>query len=255
MQDLKGLVVENIPITKEIYKLQVSVPEEILPEIVPGSFAMVKVEAKGVFLRRPFSFADVDLKTGLVTFYIKTVGQGTRALRELPPGQEIRMLLPLGRGFTVMPGKSLLVAGGIGIAPLKFLAKEITKNGGEVRIIYGVKNTEMFIPEIVNAFEDVEVYAEVSGLGKRGLVLDGLKSTDLSTYNQIYLCGPEAMLKAAKPVLQNYSGLIEVSLESFMACGFGACLGCAVKVFSNNEFVYKKVCKDGPVFNFKEVVL
>ncbi|GAV25040.1 dihydroorotate dehydrogenase electron transfer subunit [Carboxydothermus islandicus] len=255
MQDLKGLVVENIPLTKEIYKLQISVPEEILPEIIPGSFAMLKIEAKGVFLRRPFSFADVDLKTGLVTFYIKLVGKGTGALREIHPGQEISMLLPLGRGFTVMPGKSLLVAGGIGIAPLNFLAREIIKKGGEISIIYGVKNEAMFIPEITKNFKNIEVYSEIPGPGKKGLVLDGLKAKDINSYDQIYLCGPNVMLQAAKPYLQNFSGLVEVSLESYMACGFGACLGCVVKVFSNNEIEYKKVCKDGPVFNFKEVVL
>ncbi|GAV23740.1 dihydroorotate dehydrogenase electron transfer subunit [Carboxydothermus pertinax] len=256
MQDLKGVVVDKQFITEEIFKLKVYLSEKILAFIDPGSFAMLKVEAKGVYLRRPFSFADLDIKTGMVTFYVKVVGRGTKALGEINPGQEISMLLPLGRGFTRRPGKSLLIAGGIGVAPLNFLAKRIIEDGGKVSFLYGVRNARQFIAEIYSKFKkEMEVYCEEPGLGNRGSVRDGLLTKEIMAYDQIYLCGPMGMLKAVKPILKDFPGLIEVSLESYMACGFGACLGCAVQLKNKDGIIYKKVCQDGPVFNFKDVVL
>lgn len=254
MRDLKAIVVDNQLISEEILKLKVYLPETL--ELQPGNFAMLKIAVKDVFLRRPFSFADYNPNTGKVTFYIKIAGKGSKALLQLNPGQEISMLLPLGRSFTLRPGKSLLVAGGIGIAPLNFLARRLREEGGDIKIIYGIKNNHQLINEVLSEFPDkVEVYNEAGGLGIHGLITAGLLKEEFSDYDQIYVCGPTGMLKAIKPIIEEFSGPIEVSLESYMACGFGACQGCVVKIRNNDEIIYKKVCQDGPVFSFKDVVL
>lgn len=222
---------------------------------IPGQFVMVRPHAGlDPLLRRPFSIHDVE--NGIVSILYKVVGKGTRILSSLKKGDCLDLLGPLGRGFHVSQreGRAIVIAGGIGIAPLFFLTRRITHNHSDARLIvyYGAKCA----PELVlrEVFEgpgfELHLTTEDGSVGRKGLVTDLLKQ-DLPRlpHVPVYACGPQPMLRALARLPFGKDRIVEFSLESNMACGLGACLGCALKTGQG----YAHVCKDGPVFSLEQL--
>lgn len=223
--------------------------EKIAQKASPGQFAMIYPPGENrLMLARPFSIAGANYKKGQLAFIFEVVGAGTRLLAGLETGDEICLVGPLGRGFPPLRPSSLLVAGGIGIAPLLFLvaSSELPR-----KLIYGtscaVKMLDI-ISEVESPGLSLLEVTEKGDRGEQGSAVD-LMVRELKKSQAVYSCGPRAML-AEVARLAHLAGVPAwISLEEKMACGIGACLGCAVKTVEG----YGRVCSDGPVFPAGEV--
>lgn len=207
-----------------------------------GQFYMLRT-ANGYdpFLGRPISLCLADERAGTVSFFIQTVGRGTEALCALLPGQAVDAQGPYGNGFPLEPGRAALVGGGAGVAPLLQLAKSLRESDANriIDVFLGFRET----PLLTDAFER---YTDALIVDVGGFVTD---KVDFSLEGTYYACGPAPMLRAAAKRAAEAGANLFVSLEKRMACGAGACLGCTCQTVSGA----KRVCKDGPVFDFREV--
>ena len=240
----------------DIYRFTLEAPD-IATASRPGQFVMVRT-AKGMdpLLRRPFSVHQVAAG-GLVQILFKVVGKGTQALAGLQTGQHLDLLGPLGRGFALSAGRRhYLLGGGIGIAPLLFLAGQLQAENepAAVKVLLGARTRD----EVTFLVEDfsglgLEVLAatEDGSLGRQGLVTDLLNLVQNAEPPMVYACGPYPMLRAVVGISRERGWRCQVSLETIMACGIRACLGCAVLRADMHGYVH--VCKDGPVFEADEV--
>ncbi|MBN2830435.1 MAG: dihydroorotate dehydrogenase electron transfer subunit [Candidatus Cloacimonetes bacterium] len=197
-------------------------------------------------LKKPISIYDVDGSE--IAFMIKKVGKGTEYLSKLKVGDSIDVLGPLGNPFPLVSGKSvLMVSGGVGYPPLVYLKKKL--EDCEVISIHGGRSyDDIFLCDYP--------FTEDGSYGRKGLVTAHLeKIIKKHKIEVIYTCGPDSMMKAIGRKALELNIDCYLSLEEYMACGIGACYGCAVKVKADNEqgYIYKRVCKDGPVFEVKEL--
>jgi dihydroorotate dehydrogenase electron transfer subunit len=224
---------------------------------VPGQFAMLKVAAGDEpLLRRPISIHSVSGKT--VEFLYDVVGKGTEILSGARVGESIDIIGPLGAGFSLVPGPAIVVAGGIGVAPLFFLAQKLVKMKKTVTVLIGGRTkTHVLCAKDFKALGCVVKIATDDGSGgHHGRVTELLEvvlskpSAMSHEPRAIYACGPHPMLKALAQVAQRKGVSAQVSLETHMACGIGACLGCVVNTVSG----FKRVCKEGPVFGAREII-
>ncbi len=199
-------------------------------------------------LRKPISIYNIENDT--IGFMIKKIGYGTKYLSQLKVGDFIDFLGPLGNSFNIpMNQKVMLISGGIGYAPLFYLSKELKNKHNSVIWIHGGRSEkDIFDSNIMN-------YTNDGSYGKKGFVTSNLeKILEVEKIEKVFTCGPQIMMKEISKITQKKEINTEVSLESYMACGIGVCKGCSVLIKKNNENVYKTVCKDGPIFNSKEVV-
>lgn len=223
----------------------------------PGQFVEIKtVDADDPLLRRPLGVHSVA--GGAFDVLCEIVGKGTEFLSKKEPGEFLDVIGPLGNGFDCnLPSNnrhlSILVAGGMGVAPLFFLAEKIKK--AKILVLIGAKTKNHILCEgdFKKLGLKVKVATDDGSRGFRGKVTDLLKR-DLATGNcqpaAIYACGPEPMLRAVAKLSGEHGIPAQVSLESHMSCGFGACLGCVV----NTKDGYKRVCKEGPVFRADDII-
>jgi dihydroorotate dehydrogenase electron transfer subunit len=226
---------------------------EMAAEAKPGQFVMIQVRSGlDPLLRRPFSICGVRGDDLYLILY-RVVGKGTVILSGAEEGDRLNVLGPLGRGFDLTRDdrKACLVAGGIGVAPLLFLAQAL---GPEEMVFLAGYRTAA---EIVSLTEfglsgaPLTLSTEDGTAGLRGLVTDLLQAhwgDGTSRMAKVFTCGPLPMLKRVAAMALEHKAECQVSLESFMACGIGACLGCAVNAERRAERAYFHVCKDGPVF-------
>jgi dihydroorotate dehydrogenase electron transfer subunit len=249
-------IVRTEQLTVDIYRLTVKAPD-IAQAAMPGQFVMIKVgDGLDPLLRRPFSVHQVDTN-GMVQVLFKVLGKGTRLLAGLLPGQNMDLLGPVGRGFSIAEhNRHCLVGGGMGIAPLLFLAKEMLKkcNPADITVLLGAGNSseiEAVKSDLESMGLPVKVSTEDGSLGHHGLVTELTEQLNRDERLTVYTCGPYPMLKAVVRQCRNNNWQCQVSLETFMACGLAACLGCAVHKPDMNGYVH--VCKDGPVFDAEEV--
>ncbi|PZX15340.1 dihydroorotate dehydrogenase electron transfer subunit [Breznakibacter xylanolyticus] len=224
-----------------------------LPDIRPGQFVQVKVEDRpNVFLRRPISVHDADKNQGILRLLVQEVGEGTRWMGQLEPGQKLNLVYPLGNSFP-MPktDRVLLVGGGCGIAPLLFLGKELRKHGIKPRFLMGARSAAHLIDmSEYRELGDVYVTTEDGSEGTKGFVIHHpVMKTDKPDFDVIYTCGPEPMMKVLAKYAANHHLDCHVSLENSMACGIGACLCCVTATQQGN----KCTCIDGPVFDSKDL--
>jgi dihydroorotate dehydrogenase electron transfer subunit len=222
----------------------------------PGQFVMLGPllsDCADPFLNRPFSIHRLSGPDRL-ELLIAVVGRGTRILSAVRPGERIGLLGPLGRGFTLPdPARPiLLAAGGLGVAPLFFLAEELCARGARPRLLYGAGSVDLLVPTDGLQAQGVSVglATDDGSAGFCGFV-SGLMERELGE-SDAYLaaCGPMEMLKAVAALAASRGLELEVSLESRMACGLGACLGCTVFLPDGSG---RRVCCDGPVFLAREV--
>ncbi len=212
----------------------------------PGQFVQVLVPSKT--LRRPISVCDVQGDIIRLVFEIR--GEGTELLARTRVGETINIIAPLGRGFSINPDMpTAFIGGGIGVPPMLYSARQ---SGRLALVINGFRNKDAVI--LSDEFEEFAgkfiVTTDDGSYGIHGLVTQPLKEY-ISKVKMICACGPMPMLRSVAAMAKEYEIPCQVSLEQRMACGVGACLGCAVAVKGQT---YKHVCKDGPVFNAEEVV-
>ena len=248
--DLKVKQVEQIHQRYVLIKLT---DEKPLPEMLPGQFVEVRVDGSAsTFLRRPISINFVDRNANELWLLVATVGDGTRALAKLQPGDTLNCVLPLGNGFT--PAKQgekvLLVGGGVGVAPLLYMGAEMKRQGIEPTFLLGARTAnDLLMLPIFNMYGRVYVTTEDGSMGEKGFVTNHSLLSD-ERFDRISTCGPTPMMKAVARYARQNSVDCEVSLENLMACGLGACLCCVEKTTEGNLCV----CKDGPVFNIKKLL-
>lgn len=254
----KGLVIVHNRLGKDFYEVEFVAPE-IASSCKPGQFVHVKVgDTMDPLLRRPLSIYDVDKKLGSVSLLYKVVGRGTELLTRIRVKENVDVMGPLGKGFSVNSHQQvLLVGGGVGIAPLVYLARVLKEKGCRVTVLYGAERREELVAfDRLRKMEvDLMVATRDGSAGYKGLVVDLLNKKFIpDKLDFIYTCGPEPMMALVQKYAKENGIPGEVSLEEHMACGVGACLGCARKLKPDDEY-YVKVCKDGPVFDMQGIVL
>ena len=226
--------------------------ETPLPMTVPGQFAELRVDnTPSVVLRRPISVHSFDAEKNEIGFLVQVVGDGTRWLASLKEGDKVNTLMPLGNGFT-MPEKSgeryLLVGGGVGSAPLYYLAQELKNKGCDFALLIGARSAkDLYRRDAYEALGRVEYTTEDGSLGEKGYVTN--HSMLAEKFDRIYTCGPKPMMLAVAKYARENGIECEVSLENKMACGLGACLCCV----EDTKEGHKCVCTDGPVFSIDEL--
>ncbi len=251
---VNATVLKNENIFPSVYKQTLFVGD-IAKDIKPMQFCSLYVGKGEMILPRPISIFNVDKEKNTLEIVFFTFGEGTKTLSELEENDTVKILLPLGNGFTDFTGlkKVALVGGGIGIPPLHYLAKELKKYNKDIEIdIYlGYRNE----PFLLEAFKDFNVFIASDNDDNyfKGNVVALMESKDI-TYDKVVSCGPTVMLKSLTSYCDKKDLSLSISLEERMACSVGACVGCVVKINTDNGIKHKKVCVDGPVFDSKVVV-
>ena len=234
-------ILSNTPLTDCVYKMVLSGDTSAIT--APGQF--VNIQLSGKFLRRPISVCDWE--DGSVTILYRAVGDGTRALAKMKPGQTIDALCGLGNGFdvTACGEKTLVIGGGIGVPPMYSLAKRLLAAGKTPAAILGFNTaSEIFYKEEFEALGIETILATADGsVGSKGFVTDALPEA----FDTFCACGPMPMLRALCAASDKPGFL---SLEARMGCGFGACMGCTIETVNGP----RRVCKEGPVFRKEELV-
>ncbi len=251
----KASVVENKKLINNHYLITLN-PAVKIRKPKPGNFFMVAVDTGlDPLLKRPFSVHRwID---GNFQLLYRVVGKGTKILSEKKPGNVLDILGPLGKGFPA-PKKNrqvILVAGGLGVAPVFSMAENI-KNRAPL-LFYGTKTKKslLLIDEFRSLGIDPTVSTDDGSFGTKGNIINVLKryltrnSLPVTRY-VLYACGPEVMLHALSHLATEYKLKGYIAMEQNMACGIGTCLGCVVKTRKG----HKRVCKEGPVFPIEEIV-
>lgn len=252
----KAPVVAREQLTAEVIRLTLRCPR-IAAAATPGQFVMVRAgDTLDPLLRRPLSIHRVSGADELAVLF-KVVGKGTRLLAAAKPGSTLDVIGPLGRGFVPAPeGPHCLIGGGMGIAPLYFLAQHLLEargsHAGPPVLLGAQTQAELLLlaQEFTGLGYPVLTATDDGSLGHPGFVTD-LLDTLLPEVRQVYVCGPLPMMRTVAAKCHQAGVACQVSLETHMACGLGACLGCTVPARDGG---YHHVCKDGPVFPAEEVV-
>ncbi|MCR5308226.1 MAG: dihydroorotate dehydrogenase electron transfer subunit [bacterium] len=237
-----ALIINNEKIAKDIYELTL----ELDSNFIPGQFVNISVGRPDLLLRRPISVSDYD-NNRLKVIY-RAVGEGTKYLAKAPVGSRLDTLHPLGNGYPLVKGKNVLVVGcGMGVAPMYYLAKELSKDNN-LTIILAYQNKDYaYLTKAFDNFGQVIITTDDGSIGYKGNVLEYLKNNKLN-FDTLYACGPMIVLKNLdlkyRDIKEGY-----LSFEERMACGIGACYGCVI----NTKNGLKRVCKDGPIFKLGEV--
>ncbi len=265
MKECIFTVTDNIETARNVYKIRLH--GDVSEIKVPGQF--VNVSISGFFLRRPISVSYVETDfsldsnyeddkytnkdgeskvNGTLTLLYKIAGKGTKALSKMERGSKLGILTGLGNGFNLdMAGETpLLLGGGIGSAPMHMLAEKLVKKGCKVTAALGFSSKQdIIVADELKKLGVKTIVATMDGsAGVKGTIADIVTDIDFSYF---YACGPTPMLKAVHIALGDKG---EYSLEERMGCGFGACMGCSIETASGA----KRICRDGPVFEGKELI-
>lgn len=258
---MKCAILSNVFLKDRRLLLELAVPTTF-KSAIPGQFLHIRIEDScDPLLRRPLSIHDVvphSKKSGLVVRILyEVVGKGTKLLSEKKPFSEVDCLGPLGHGFDLAgleEKKVFIVAGGMGVAPLFFLTRRIRESQGpksKIHVLIGAKTKNDILreKEFKDLGCDVHVATEDGSKGHKGRVTELLKDLLLTAKSRepgvLCACGPKPMLAAISDIARQKKMPAQVSLEEFMGCGLGACLGCVIRTTSG----YQRICHDGPVFD------
>lgn len=257
MYNIKSRIVSNTQIKPNIFEMVFQAPE-IATKAKPGQFIEIDVNDDSVLLRRPMSVLDADPETGEVKIWYHVVGKGTTALSRVKPGDELEIMGPLGNSFYLRSEARtvVMVGGGMGVPPLVFLNKVLAKTNPEIKryAIIGARTQEILLGE--NEFKEhnaeVLIATDDGSKGFKGFPTNVL--TDLINrvaIDQAVTCGPEAMMFGIAKISRDRKVFCLVSMEAPMACGIGACHGCAIET----KIGYRRVCKEGPIFKGEDVLV
>jgi dihydroorotate dehydrogenase electron transfer subunit len=241
MKQVLLTIEENAPVARDVYRMVLA--GDVSAVTAPGQF--LNLALAGKYLRRPISVCDCDGQN--VTILYKVVGKGTAQMASMTAGERLDVLTGLGNGFDVSAarGHTLLIGGGIGAAPLYWLARELKARGKKTTAVLGFNSAQdVYYQNEFAALCDRVVIATADGSeGVKGFVTDAMAGLSCDYF---YTCGPEPMLKAVYKASVSDG---EFSFEERMGCGFGACMGCSCKTITG----YKRICRDGPVLRKGEI--
>ena len=244
---------ENRAVNPGVFQLVLHSPD-IAKEAMPGQFVMLGVNrTHDPLLKRPYSIAGAEKDTGNIKIIYRVVGRGTEALADKQPGEKLEIIGPLGHGFELCGKKTLLIGGGMGMAPLLFAAQSIYPEPVEV-LAGGRTKDELFWENLFQpCCHRMHITTDDGTLGARGTCVDLLPQViKRESFDLILTCGPTPMLKSVAAYALEQKIPCQVSLEQHMACGFGACLTCTCAAKDGGNV---QVCKHGPVFKAEEVEL
>lgn len=246
-----AVVVSQKEIGKDIFDMVLSFPKGA-KEARPGQFLAMYCNDATKLLPRPISICGIDAEAGTLRVVYRIAGEGTREFSKMKQGDTLEVMGPLGNGFAMKEGKAILVGGGIGIPPMLELAKQLS---AEKTVVLGYRD-ELFLKDEFEKTAEVAVATEDGSFGTKGTVIDAIRENAING-DIIYACGPMPMLKALAEYAREHNMEAQISLEERMACGIGACLGCICKTKEKDHHTNvnnSRICKDGPVFDAKEVV-
>jgi dihydroorotate dehydrogenase electron transfer subunit len=251
ISDTTGTIIENGAVIPGYFRLSIRLSTP-MPSVKPGQFVMIRVPSFDVFLRRPFSIYEYD--DGVLSILYRVVGKGTAALASAVREEEVMVLGPLGNGFTVSPDHNpVIVAGGIGIAGIRLLW---LKTEGKASLFWGCADGKE--SGLLSGFPSGQPHISTidGSVGYKGNVVELLSQhlTGMKKPLQIFACGPEAMFVSLRQILDAERTPCQVLTEERMACGLGICFGCVKKTMDEIE-PYKRVCKEGPVFDLWQICL
>ncbi len=250
-----GRLLKAQRLTADVYDFILDCPE-LAAKALPGQFAQIRLP--GHTLRRPISICGIDREKGTLRFVFQIRGRGTAELAEFRQGQELEILAPLGNGFPVDPDKrTLLIGGGIGVPPLLGCAAKLKENAVAV-LGFRSKNAVILEQDFKAAGAKTLVATDDGSYGFHGLVTE---LAEREEFQMVFACGPSPMLKAAAKLAESRNVPCFLSLEERMACGIGACLGCAVRLryaqtdpkFLSEELEEKQEAQTDPKFPFGEL--
>ena len=251
MKQVHAAIISNSEVMPGVYLIWLE-SSQIAATAQPGQFVMVRC-GEETLLRRPLSVHQVD--GGKLALLFSVVGKGTGWLSQCESGDNIDLFGPLGNGYSIQPTSRnlLLVAGGIGIAPLRFLAQEALNQGHSVTLLLGASTaTQLYPGHFLPPEAEVITITEDGTDSNKGMITD-LVPDFVDWTDQIFACGPREMYEAMalkKRELKLEGKPVQISLEVRMGCGRGVCYGCTVKTKSR----LKQVCQDGPVFDLDDVL-
>jgi len=272
-----GCVIENVNTAKDHFVMSLLL-SSTCEDALPGQFVMIRKQGvKDPLLSRPLSLYGVyQTEAGTVLeFLYRVVGKGTWALSRLTGGDQVDILGPLGRPFEVIPDRNhvVLLAGGIGAAPLAYFAEYLAKDldrpadrkeeaasSRNIRFYLGATTAAALVgrEKIERFCKEVRISTDDGSAGSAGMITD-LFQKDLADLDHrdlcLYSCGPAAMIRSLSRLMEPFDIPCQVSMEERMACGIGACLGCAIKVRDASlGWAYCQVCTEGPVFDIRDLL-
>lgn len=246
-----------------IIDMEIAAPEAAMVAQA-GQFVNVYLNDKSRLLPRPISICRINRNNGTLRLVFRIAGEGTKQMAAFKPGDEIKIMGPLGNGFIDTDIKNaVLFGGGIGIPPMLGLAEKLHSEGIKVTSVLGYRDKNTFLDEEFEKYGDVVIATDDGSSGFHGNVVQAAESLGIlkdkaSGETCIFACGPGPMLKGVKAAGEKNGVPAQISMEERMACGVGACLGCVVKtteVDEHSQVKNKRVCKDGPVFWANEIEL
>ncbi|MCM1283838.1 MAG: dihydroorotate dehydrogenase electron transfer subunit [Muribaculaceae bacterium] len=262
-------VLSQRAVADRIYDMVLEAPE-IAAVAKAGQFVSLYCADKSRLLPRPISLCGIDREAGTLRllYRVTGTGTGTEEFSRLDAQDRIKIMGPLGNGFTVLPGKrALLIGGGIGVPPMLQLAKDIRAGVApgllgaqahtEFSMVMGYRDAGTFLLDEFSGQGECLVATEDGSVGTKGNVLDVLKERGILA-EVIYACGPMPMLRAIKAYAMERGIACYISMEERMACGIGACLACvcaSAEKDTHTNVHNKRICKEGPVFDAREVEL
>jgi dihydroorotate dehydrogenase electron transfer subunit len=243
----------NEAVSDDFFEMRFGWEGDVLPPR-PGQFLTVRVgDGTAPLLRRPFAFSSFDDDSRTAAMIYQRRGPGTQAMTGMTAGDTLDLIAPLGNWFPAASGdgESLLVAGGVGLGPILFLATTLARSGRPFRFVFGARSGSLLPSRTVFGDIPVTICTDDGTEGFAGNTVDYLRTLETSRTATLYACGPTPMLKGCHEFSRNRGIPCWTSMEQTMACGVGACMGCAVKTTTGTE--YARVCKDGPIFNSEDI--
>lgn len=249
-------VIENVKVGEGIYRMILKLND--FEDMKGGQFVHIALNDKSHILRRPFCIADYDSENKTVTVYYAVVGAGTEVLSHVRAGEELKVLLPLGNGFTMKDEykKVMLIGGGMGTAVLPAIPTTWKDREYYTFLGFAKKDKMIALDELTARSKEIFVTTDDGSYGRSGFVTEAIKENiDRINPDVIMVCGPEILYRVLEKVLGKYTDRTYISLEKRMGCGIGACLVCNCKIKTKDGAKYLRACVDGPVFAMNEVML
>lgn len=246
-----GVIVSNRSLSAEVNELVLKCPQ-VAKEAQPGQFVMIKNENGSTYLRRPFGVADIN--GDKLTLIYRLAGKGTKELAGLQAGADISVEGPLGHGFKLAEGLTLVIGGGVGIAPIVYTARKLAEGGSKPVVLLGTRNaSEGFWQDYFkDSAEEIFITTDDGSVGMKGFAIDAIPVIlEKHDIKNILICGPTIMMEGIAKLAIKQGINCQVSLEKRMACGIGVCLGCTFEGKKTGK--RWKICGDGPVFEAEEV--
>lgn len=244
-------IISNKSLVNQVFEMILSCPE-IVNMTMPGQFVNMYCRHQGRLLPRPISVCELNKEKGQLHLIYAVLGEGTKEFSSYKAGEFMEIMGPFGNGFNLnkIVDEHLIIGGGVGTPPMVELCKQLK---GKKTIVVGFRDNPYLVDRL-QKYGHVYVTTDDGSVGFKGHVIELMEQKNLR--GNIFACGPTPMLKGVQVFADKYGLDASLSLEERMGCGFGGCVGCVTKIIADTEagYVYKKVCKDGPVFNAKEVM-